>query len=269
MVIDPVWEVGMRIADSVVIVTGASSGIGLATARLLAANGAKVALVARSREKLESLASELAHSFPRPTDMSAPPEVRGMVSDVHDHYGRIDGLVNCAGRSYLGPVEEVDVESYADIFRLNVLGPFVAMQEVVPIMRRQGRGSIVNVSSPPASYVVPNIGAYSSTKSALTSLSLAARKELLKDHVVVSVVSPFMTATNLGSSALTTPHNTFCPDSGVGMPAFDRPEVPAAKILEVLRSGKAVQSARPLWYVLLAFGRSGLKARFRPAGGAA
>jgi hypothetical protein len=53
------------------------------------------------------------------------------------------------------------------------------------------------------------------------------------------------------------------------MPAFDRPEVPAAKILEVLRSGKAVQSARPLWYVLLAFGRSGLKARFRPAGGAA
>jgi len=259
----------VRIEDSVVIVTGASSGIGLATARLLAARGAKVALVARSKEKLASLASELPGSFPRPTDMSEPSEVRRMVSDVHDHYGRIDGLVNCAGRSYLGPVEEVDVEKYAGIFRLNTLGPFVAMQEVIPIMRRQGGGSIVNVSSPPVSYVVPDIGAYASTKAALTSLSLAARKELAKDHIVISVVSPFLTATNLANSALTTPNNTFHPDSGARMPTFDGPEVPAAKIVEVLRSGKAVQSARPLWYVVFAFGRSELKARFRSVRGAA
>lgn len=93
-----------------------------------------------------------------------------MVSEVQDHFGRIDGLVNNAGRSYLGPVEEVDVDKYADIFRLNTLGPFVAMQEVIPIMRRQGGGSIVNVSSAPASYVVPDIGAYASTKAALTTL---------------------------------------------------------------------------------------------------
>jgi NAD(P)-dependent dehydrogenase (short-subunit alcohol dehydrogenase family) len=188
-----------------------------------------------------------------------------MVSDVHDHYGRIDGLVNNAGRSYLGPVEEVDVESYADIFRLNTLGPFVAMQEVIPIMRMQGGGSIVNVSAPPAGYVVPNIGAYASTKAALTVLSLTARKELTKDNIVVSVVSPFLTSTNLEGSALKTQHNPFRPESGVGMPVFDGPEVPAAKILEALQSGKALHSVRPLWYVLFAFGRSGLKARFRPA----
>lgn len=255
----------MKIADSVVIVTGASSGIGLATARLLTQGGASVALVARSKDKLSTLASELPGSFPRPTDMSEPSDVRRMVSDVHDHYGRIDGLVNNAGRSYLGPVEEVDVEGYADIFRLNTLGPFVAMQEVIPIMRRQGGGSIVNVSAPQAGYVVPNLGAYASTKAALTTLSLTARKELLKDHIVVSIVSPFLTATNLEGSALKTPHNRFHPESGVGMPVFDGPEVPAAKILEALRSGKALQSARPVWYVLFAFGRSTIKARFRPA----
>jgi NADP-dependent 3-hydroxy acid dehydrogenase YdfG len=92
-------EIGVKIASSVVIVTGASSGIGQATARLLAQGGARVALVARSKDKLATLASELPSSFPRPTDMSEPADVRKMVSDVHDHYGRIDGLVNNAGRS--------------------------------------------------------------------------------------------------------------------------------------------------------------------------
>ena len=255
----------MKIADSVVIVTGASSGIGLATARLLAQGQAKVALVARSKDKLASLASELPGSFSRPTDMSEPADVRKMVSDVHDHYGRIDGLVNNAGRSYLGPVEEVDVENFTDVFRLNTLGPFVAMQEVIPIMRRQGGGSIVNVSAPRAGYVVPNLGAYASSKAALTTLSLTARKELSKDRITVSVVSPFLTATNLEGSALKTPHNPFRPESGVGMPVFDDPSVPAAKIVEALRSGKALQTVRPLWYILLAFGRSSLRARFRPA----
>lgn len=252
----------MRIEGSVVIVTGASSGIGLATARLLFASAAKVALIARSKDKLAILSSELPGSYARPTDMSDAQDVRSMVSDVHDHYGQVDGLVNCAGRSYLGPIEEVDVESYLDIFRLNTLGPFVAMQEVIPIMRRQGGGSIVNVSAAPSGYIVPDIGAYASTKSALTTLSLTARKELMKGRIIVSVVSPFLTETNLAEAALTTPGNTFRPVSGSGsMPDFDGPEVPAAKIVEVLRSGKAVQTARPLWYVLLAFGRSTLKAR--------
>src|SRR5712691_8987444 len=140
----------MKIAESVVIVTGASSGIGLATARLLAQNRAKVALVARSKENLASVASELPGSFSRPTDMSELADVRKMVSDVHDHYGRIDGLVNNAGRSYLGPVEEVDVDNYADVFRLNTLGPFVAMQEVIPIMRAQGGGEHRQCERPPS-----------------------------------------------------------------------------------------------------------------------
>jgi len=113
--------------------------------------------------------------------------------------------------------------------------------------------------------VVPNLGAYASSKAALTTLSLTARKELSKDRITVSVVSPFLTATNLEGNALKTPHNPFRPESGVGMPVFDDPRVPAAKIVEALQSGKSQQSVRPLWYMLLAFGRSSLKARFRPA----
>ncbi len=112
---------------------------------------------------------------------------------------------------------------------------------------------------------MPTVSSSASSKAALTTLSLTARKELSKDRITVSVVSPFLTATNLEGSALKTPHNPFRPESGVGMPVFDDPSVPAAKIVEALQSGKALQPVRPLWYILFAFGRSSLKARFRPA----
>ncbi len=90
----------MNVKDKVVIVTGASSGIGLATAKLLAKHGAKVALVARSKEKLEKLSKELLHSLAVPTDMTDEKQVRKMVKDVLNNYGRIDILINNAGVGY-------------------------------------------------------------------------------------------------------------------------------------------------------------------------
>jgi NAD(P)-dependent dehydrogenase (short-subunit alcohol dehydrogenase family) len=120
----------MQIKDRVFIVTGASSGIGLSTAAALADRGAKVALLARTKEALEKLSAQLSDSFPIVADMTDFKAVRQAVRAVHDHYGRIDGLVNNAGRSYAAPVEEIEPELFDEIFHLNVLGPIVAMQAV-------------------------------------------------------------------------------------------------------------------------------------------
>lgn len=137
----------MEIKDKVIVVTGASSGIGEAAARLLAGKGAKLALVARSSEKIEKLAEESAGAFAIKADMSKIDEAREMIRKAHDRFGRIDVLINNAGQGYGAPVEKIDIGKYRYLFDLNVLGPLVAMQTVIPIMRRQGGGTIINISS--------------------------------------------------------------------------------------------------------------------------
>src|ERR1700682_738736 len=107
--------------------------------------------------------------------------VREAVRTIHQHYGRLDGLVNNAGRSYAAAVEEIDPEIFDEIFHLNVLGPIVAMQAVIPLMRAQGGGSIVNINSGTAFMTVPQYSVYSSSKRALLGFRLAARAELEKD----------------------------------------------------------------------------------------
>src|SRR5262249_49910396 len=151
----------MQIKDRVFIVTGASSGIGLSTAIALSDRGAKVALLARSSEALQELSKKLPDSLPVTVDMTQLERVREAVSGVHKHYGRIDGLVNNAGRSYAASVEEIDPTLFDEIFRLNVLGPIVAIQAVIPLMRAQGGGSIVNINSGTAFMTVPKYSVYS------------------------------------------------------------------------------------------------------------
>lgn len=237
----------MEIAGTVVLVTGASSGIGEATARLLAARGAKVALAARSREKLDALAVELPEAFVVPADMTREDEVRAMVAATHAHYGRLDVLVNNAGQGYDAPVEHIDPAAYRDTLELNVVGPLVAMQTAIPLMRAQGAGAIVNISSGTARGTLPGLSAYSSSKRALNGLSLTARRELEKDGIVVSVMSPYRTdtafAANVRSGAQTAPQ----PGAGsapVGgqapaMPPPDTAAYVAEKIIETIESGEA------------------------------
>ncbi|MES1228225.1 MAG: SDR family oxidoreductase, partial [Armatimonadota bacterium] len=137
----------MQIQDHVFIVTGASSGIGLSTAEALTQKGGKVALLARSQDALTELSSRLPNSLPVAADMTDFEAVRAAIKRIHEHYGQIDGLINNAGRSYAATVEEIEPELFDEIFHLNVLGPIVAMQSVIPIMRAQGTGSIVNINS--------------------------------------------------------------------------------------------------------------------------
>lgn len=226
----------MQIENRIFVVTGASSGIGLSTAVALAERGAKVALLARTRDALEALSDRLPGSLPLVVDMTDFAGVRRTIGAVREHYGRIDGLVNNAGRSYAAAIEEIEPTLFDEIFHLNVLGPIVAMQTVIPIMRAQGGGAIVNVNSGTAFMTIPEYGVYSASKRALLGFSLTARAELEKDGIVVSEVYPFVTATNFGKNRIGNP-------AGGGPPSDyakgDRPEFVAGLILQAIEEGKA------------------------------
>jgi short-subunit dehydrogenase len=229
----------MDIKDKFVIVTGASSGIGLSTAQLLSKMGAKVALVSRSKEKLEKLSNEIPNSIAVQADMSKIFEVKRMVKEVMDRFGNINILVNNAGVGYDAFAEKIDVDTYHYIFDLDLVGPLEAMQQVIPIMRKNGGGTIINISSAVALMTLPNNAPYASIKRALAVLSLTAREELKNDKITVSVVYPYITLTNFERNTIREvpvpeaelePHGPFPPDSA---------DYAAQKIIEGIESGEA------------------------------
>jgi len=196
----------MDIKGKVVLITGASEGIGLATARRFAEAGAKLALVARSAAKLEALADELkaagAEAISVPSDVSVPEQVKNAVAETVRHYGRIDVLINNAGQSAAGTVADVDPDHLRQIIDLNIFGPLIAMQAAIPIMRKHGGGLIINVSSMVSKMRLPGLGAYAATKAALNLLSDTARGELAPDNIRVITIFPRMTATDFGAHSL-------------------------------------------------------------------
>ena len=229
----------MNVKDKTAIVTGASSGIGLSTAQLLSKMGAKVALVSRSKEKLEKLSSEIPNSFAVQADMSKVFEVKRMVSDVIGRFGKIDILVNNAGVGYDALTEKIDVDTYHYVFDLDLVGPLAAMQQVIPIMRKQGGGTIINISSAVALMTLPNNAPYASIKRALATLSLTAREELKNDNITVSVVYPYITLTNFERNTI---RDVPVPESEIepqGPFPPDTADYAAQKIVEGIESGEA------------------------------
>ena len=218
----------------VVLITGASSGIGEATARLVAEQGALPVLSARRTDRLKALAQELPGALAIPADVRDPGQVHQLVETTMKHHGRVEVLVNNAGQGLHLPLERVSLEDLVAITELNFYAPLVAMQAVVPIMRARGGGAIVNVSSGSSRIVLPGVGAYAATKAALNMLSLVAREEFAPDGIVVSLVYPSVTATEFhdklragamraGGSALT-PHS---------------PHYVAKAIIRAIRTGEA------------------------------
>lgn len=231
----------MDIQDKVIVITGASGGIGETTARLLTQHGARCALVARSAEKLSALAAELPGSFPCPADLRDESAARRMIEAAWAHYGRIDVLINNAGRGLYGtPVAEIDTTDLREIFELNVIAPLAALQAVVPLMRGQGGGLIVNISSTLSREHVPMVGAYASTKYMLNGLTLTAREELLKDGIRVILVLPGRTATNFQRNALRL-HR----DPKMLVPQGDPVEHVAERILHAIQDEPAEQHMHP------------------------
>jgi short-subunit dehydrogenase len=183
-----------RFAGKVVLVTGASTGIGSAAARQFAAEGANVAIVARGADRLEWVAGEIrgsggsARAFP--ADVHTVGACTELVSRVVDAFGGIDILVNNAGANFRGPIERHDPAALASIVEVNLIAPIVLTRLVLPYMRQRGRGAIVNVASIAGQIPVLHEAVYSATKSGLRAFTFAMREELEGSPITVSAVSP-------------------------------------------------------------------------------
>ena len=227
----------MEIKGKVVIVTGASQGIGLATAKLLSKEGAKVALAARSPE-IKNLEKELPESFAVLTDLRQPDDVKNLVKMAVKKFGRIDILINNAGQGMHGyAVKDTPISEYREIMELNVFSVVRLMQEVVPVMKKEGGGMIINVSSKVTKMHIPNLAAYSSTKYALNSITQTAREELKDDNIVVSAVLPSLTATSFFKNSIGAAENNWM--SGQTLPEADSPEKVAKTIFKTIETEEA------------------------------
>jgi NAD(P)-dependent dehydrogenase (short-subunit alcohol dehydrogenase family) len=222
----------LDLAGRVIIVTGASSGIGEATARLLHHAGARPVLAARRTDRLTALSDELAGALAVPTDVTDPAQVRALVDAAVARHGRVDGLVNNAGASFHGQMEEVDLAAYLQLLQLNVVSVVAAIQAVLPVMRRHGGGRIVNISSGTTMIAPPGVGAYAASKSAVNMLSTVARKELAADGIAVSLVLPSITATEFGGGMF---RGGATPRPGM---VVHSPEYVGRVVLRALRTGE-------------------------------
>jgi NADP-dependent 3-hydroxy acid dehydrogenase YdfG len=185
----------MDLTGAVVIVTGASSGIGAAAARLLNDAGPHPVLAARRADRLGALSRELGGVLAVPTDVTDRKAVRQLVELTLDRYGRVDGLVNNAGVSLHESLDMLDLDEFCRVLDLNVVSVVAMTQAVLPAMRARGSGRIVNISSGTTRLAMPGVGAYAATKSAVNMLTSVARKELEGDGIAVSLVLPSITAT--------------------------------------------------------------------------
>ncbi len=125
-----------------------------------------------------------------------------MIAQVQQHYGRIDILINNAGQGMYVPIANADLDQYRAVFELNVVSVLNAMQTVIPIMRAQGGGVIINISSGLSKRLVPGVGPYASTKYALNALTLTARMELAPENIRVGLMIPGLTSTDFAKNSI-------------------------------------------------------------------
>jgi short-subunit dehydrogenase len=200
----------MRIQGQVALITGASQGIGAACAKVLATRGARLALNARSREKLEEAMPPGA--LPVPGDLMKTDDRRSIVEKTVAHYGRIDILLNNAGIGLYAPAWRTDLQNARHMFELNFFAALEMTQLVVPLMRSQRSGMIVNVGSIAGKMTLPWFTLYSASKYAIGSLSDGLRMELKADGIHVMLVCPGYVKTGFQQHVLT----------GSTPPAIDR-----------------------------------------------
>ena len=191
----------MNFKDKVVVITGASSGIGEASAIKFAKKNAKVVLVARRKEKLLQVQKEISKytdsTLVSQCDVSNKSQVKDMTDTVLDTFGRIDVLVNNAGFVIYGKVSELTIEEIESQMETNYFGMVYCTKNFLPHMVEQGQGHIVNVASVGASFGVPGVASYCATKFAMLGFSEGLKHELSGTGVDVTVVSPIMVDTPL------------------------------------------------------------------------
>jgi len=188
-----------RLAGKVAVVTGASTGIGRATALALGREGVRVLVTGRRQDRLEATAQEIraagGEAVVVPGDISRRQDVRIIIGSAIERLGRLDILVNNAGLGHYARLEDTPPEVFQYLWDVNVMGMVYGIQEALPFMRRQGRGHIINVSSVAGKRGGAGNSAYNATKFAQIGISEALRLELWKAGIYVSVVCPVVTDT--------------------------------------------------------------------------
>jgi NADP-dependent 3-hydroxy acid dehydrogenase YdfG len=191
-----------EIKDKVVVITGASSGLGEATARRLAQEGAKLVLGARRLERLQALAEELSLGDEAvvQTDVTDREQVENLVKHAVQTHGRVDAIINNAGLMPLSPLEALKVEDWDRTIDVNLKGVLYGIAAVLPHMKEQQGGHVINVSSVAGHKVGPGGAVYSATKYGVRVISEALRQEVKPYNIRTTVISPGAVATELPGS---------------------------------------------------------------------
>ena len=190
-----------NIKEKVVVITGASSGLGEATARLLSAEGASVVLGARREQRLRSLADEVTTNGGKATaivtDVTKREQVQKLVDTAVQTYGRIDVIINNAGLMPQSLLEQLKVDEWEQMIDVNIKGVLYGIAAALPYMQKQKAGHIINVSSVAGHKVGPGSSVYAATKHAVRALSEGLRQEVKPYNIRMTVVSPGAVATEL------------------------------------------------------------------------
>ena len=193
-----------RITGKVVAITGASSGIGEATARVLGERGAKVVLGARRVAALDAIAAELrdrgGQAIVCATDVTRRDDLERLVGTAVAEFGRLDVLVSNAGISKIGPMADLDVEGWSAMIDVNLKGVLHGIAAALPVFRRQGNGHFVTTVSTAGLGVVHNMAVYAATKNAVRTLLEGLRQESTDGVIRTTAVSPGFVNTELDSS---------------------------------------------------------------------
>ena len=193
-----------QLEGKVALVTGASSGIGAATARLLTSKGVTVAAVARRKDLLDGLGAAETYAV----DLSDPLQAQQVAADVEDAHGRVDILINNAAVRIDGPIDQISVEDLDSSFQLNALTPFVLAGKLLPGMKQRGEGVIANVVAPKVSGGRKEMGAYAASKAALESTTQTLRQEAGgSSGVGVFAFDPGWVKTDLAPDGTDTPED--------------------------------------------------------------
>lgn len=190
-----------KLKDRVALVTGASSGIGEATALALAEAGAKVAITARRADRLEALAGKIrelgAECQVIVADLMIEADAKRVVDECATHFGKLDILINNAGVMLLCPIDDADPKDWRNMIELNLLNLMVSCQAALSHMRKQGDGHIVNISSTAGRTAAPTASGYNASKWGLNGFSEALRRETHKDGIRVTLIEPGIVETEL------------------------------------------------------------------------
>jgi NAD(P)-dependent dehydrogenase (short-subunit alcohol dehydrogenase family) len=193
------YKAGMKLQGKVAVITGASMGIGEAIAKLFLQEGAKVVLCARDLPRTQAAEQRIgggANTLSVTCDVSKREQVDALVKAAVAKFGRIDIFVNNAGFGLNDAVADMEMAEFRRMFDTNLFGAVDCMQAVIPLMRQQGGGDIVNISSVSGHIATPYMSGYAATKHAMNAIGKAARMELLRYHINVLTVCPGYIATD-------------------------------------------------------------------------